>query len=174
MTAISLAIALSGTSGCATIFSGGQSRLEVDVEAPESPVLTTVQGIDSGDRDTRSDRHFEVPVERTSTYVILSSGDGLGHTIKVVRPRVNPWVYTNVGWLIAGAVLSAASPTRTIDSNTGEVLSSVPNGSYMAMGMLAALAGAGLDVLTHNAWNLERREVRMVLDRQAPTGEATP
>ena len=174
MTALGLVIALAGAPGCATVMGGGQAYLQVDVEAPEGVVTTTVTGFDNQHEATRTERSFRVAVDRTSSYAIVSSGDGLGHRVRVVRSEQNPWVWGNHALMLASLVVHFVWPSEITETSSGMPVRISNSGLPSNVLFLTGSLGLLVDLVSGNAWKHATNEVQLRLKPPRPPEEAAP
>ena len=84
MLALALALTILPT-GCASIMSGGQPSLNVEVEEPSDNVEVIIRGLNNGERIVRRSSNFTVPLSRStkpitgpSKYVAVSASEDVG------------------------------------------------------------------------------------------------
>lgn len=91
---LALTAAMSAT-GCATLMSGGNSRLEVSVEEPRQDVEVRIVGISNGETITRRASNFAVSLNRNSDYKITVHSPRYTTEEVLVRRNIRPQFWVN-------------------------------------------------------------------------------
>lgn len=153
------------SSGCATIMSGGPSRLQVNVEGPETGVTTTVKGVNNEDEVTRKDRDFDVVLDRGSSYVVVASAQGYQHGIRVVKSETNPWLWANFGLMAAGLIYVLATPIPPRETPFGIERGGL-NLEPFFYSYIAGMLGFLIDHASTAAWRHNAQAVELHLEKQ--------
>lgn len=164
--ALALSASLAASSGCATIMSGGQSRLQVNVEGPETGMTTTVRGVNNDEEVTRQDQHFDVVLDRQSSYVVVASAQGYQHGIRVVRSETNPWLWGNFGLMAAGLIYVLATPIPPRETPYGGIDRGGLNLEPFFYSYIAGMMGFLIDHASAAAWRHNAQAVEVRLEKR--------
>ncbi|HEY9722660.1 MAG TPA: hypothetical protein V6D47_11635 [Oscillatoriaceae cyanobacterium] len=152
---IGLAACLMATSGCATLFAGGQEDLTVTVQQPASATVI-VRATNTDDQETTTGPVVHHVMDRGSPYAIAVSADHYYSTMEVTKVSVNPWYWADLVPLLVGTVGAIAAGG---DPNT--------SGAIAIGGDSAFVVAILIDIFTKNAYQHDKTNFTVNL-RPAP------
>ncbi|MBO9539602.1 hypothetical protein J7643_03315 [bacterium] len=83
-------------SGCASIMSGGQPMLNVEVDGPSGDdIQVTIIGLNNGERIVRSGSNFTVPLSRNSDYKVTVKAANYSTEETIIRRNIRPIFWAN-------------------------------------------------------------------------------
>ncbi len=158
---MSLTLALSG---CAALFSGGPSKLDVSVEEPQEDVEVLIDGVSNDHHIRRKVPFFTVALDRHSDYTLRVRSRGYQSLETRIGRQVQPQVLGDLMVLGLGAY-----GIHYGNTHPGASLESLGGVPVMSLGM--GLAGAGLlglgwDALSGALWRHTPSEVVVTLEKE--------
>jgi hypothetical protein len=154
--ALALAVAgLLACPGCATVFAGGPSLVDVEVEGPAEGVELLVSGTDDARVLHVDGRRTRLTLDRGATYAVMATAQGYKAEIGAIRTTTNPAVYLDVAPALAGLLAGGLLGNTTSASSLSSGLVLVSLGLYAA------------DLLTHAASKHEANYLSLKLGPEA-------
>jgi hypothetical protein len=156
-----LALAVAGSSGCATIFAGGPSQLDVTVPGPAAGTTTIVRGVMNDRMEVHHEPNFKTELDRGTPYAVSISRDGYEPQLYIVKLEINPYYWLNYAPLVVATGLQLTSPN--MDTTTRGYIASA------ALGWI--IVGPVVDLLTKAAYQHDTHAINAELvkkDMQAP------
>jgi TolB-like protein len=93
---IAAALITAHVSGCASMLAGGPSMLDVQIEAPNDQMTTTLVAKGSGQRTTVTGRRFKTALDRGNDYDVTVAGLGYRTEIRDVQRRIQGIYWMNI------------------------------------------------------------------------------
>jgi hypothetical protein len=150
-------IALIGTlPGCATVLTGGPSRLDVEVAEPIEGTTIVVSGLHNGERLTHPGGRWRARLDHRSDYLVTATAPGLEAEPVMVQRSPN-WIWLlNFVPVVISPVIAMPLAFGPPNYNGMRAYETVTY-SLMALGAGAAL----IDIATGHFQTHDRRTVRL-------------